>query len=171
MSDEEGLSLKVLDWEEAAGFLGQLALVARLVISFLGLVIFAVAIVVINNAMMMATLQRVREIGTLRAIGGQKGLVVSMILVETVVLVFAFGLAGTALGAAIMAVLGTKGIPATREELYFFFSGPKLLPTLSAGNILLAFAVVFVVSVLSALYPALLATRVPPATAMGTAEE
>ncbi len=49
-----------------------------------------------------------------------------------------------------------------------------LFVILVAVGVLLAAALaigVLVVSVLSALYPALLATRVPPATAMGTAEE
>ena len=61
-------------------------------------IIFVVALVIINNAMMMATLQRVREIGTMRAIGAQRGFVLGMVLLETVVLGLVFGAAGALLG-------------------------------------------------------------------------
>ena len=43
-----------------------------MVLNIAVLIIFVVALVIINNAMVMATLQRVREIGTLRAVGAQR---------------------------------------------------------------------------------------------------
>lgn len=171
LSDAQGLKLKTMTWEQAAGILGQLTLVAKLVLYFAVFVIFVVAIVIINNAMMMATLQRVREIGTLRAIGSRKGFILLMILVETAVLGAAFGLAGLLLGGGVMQLLGHYGIAAANEQLYFFFSGPRLYPIATADNFLAGFLVVLIVSAISTLYPAFLATRVSPVTAMQAAEE
>lgn len=171
VNEREGLGLKTLTWEEAAGVLGQLTLVAKLILYFAVFVIFVVAIVIINNAMMMATLQRVREIGTLRAIGSRRGFILLMILVETAVLGAAFGLAGLLLGGGVMQLLGRSGIAAPNDQLYFFFSGPRLYPVATADNYLTGLAVVLVVSALSTLYPAFLATRVSPVTAMQAAEE
>jgi ABC-type antimicrobial peptide transport system permease subunit len=48
----------------------------------------------------------------------------------------------------------------------FFFSGPSLVPHLGASGLAISLAVVIVVSSLSGLYPALIATRVAPAKAM-----
>jgi ABC-type antimicrobial peptide transport system permease subunit len=62
------------------------------------------------------------------------------------------------------------GIPAGSDELYFFFSGPRLLPTLSASNLIVAFILVVGVSLFSTFYPAFMATRVSPVTAMQTDE-
>jgi ABC-type antimicrobial peptide transport system permease subunit len=90
--------------------------------------------------------------------------------VETVLLGFVFGLGGAAVGSGIMAALGQAGIPAGNEALYFFFSGPRLYPTLSAGNLVAAFVIVLLVSAISTLYPAFLATRVSPLQAMQTDE-
>ena len=62
-------------------------------------------------------------------------------------------------------MLGTAGIPASSPTLYIFFSGPKLFPELGASNLVVAFVIVLLVSALSTLYPAFLATRVSPITA------
>jgi ABC-type lipoprotein release transport system permease subunit len=52
--------------------------------------------------------------------------------------------------------------------MYFVVSGPRLFPTLSAGSLIGAYLVVFVVTCASALYPALMAARVPPVKAMAS---
>jgi len=66
---QDGLTLKAIDWQAAAGLIGQFIGVARMVLYVAILIIFLIALVIINNALVMATLERVREIGTLRAIG------------------------------------------------------------------------------------------------------
>jgi ABC-type antimicrobial peptide transport system permease subunit len=131
------------------------------------LIVFVVALVIINNAMVMATLQRVKEIGTMRAIGAQRRFVVAMLLVEIGTVAVAFGLAGALLGGAVVwAIRAAGGIPAVTDLLYFVFSGPALLPRLGPATAAASVAVVLAVAILSALYPALLAMRVAPVEAM-----
>jgi ABC-type lipoprotein release transport system permease subunit len=166
LSDREHLGLRVVSWREAAGILGQFILLATVVLLMAVAIIFIVAMVIINNSVMMATLQRTPEVGTMRAIGAPRGFILWMVLVETVTLGLIFGGAGAALGAGVIALLHWRGIPAGNETLYFFFSGPRLFPTLSPWNIVVALVVVVLVTVLSTLYPAFLATRVAPVRAM-----
>jgi len=168
ISDQQNLGLKVIDWQKAAGNLGQFVYVAKFILYFATAIIFVVALVIINNAVVMATLQRVREIGTLRAIGAQRGFVLSMVLTETVVLGLVFGTVGVLLGSGFVLWLQYYGIGAGNDFLYFFFSGPRLYPALSAGSIVGAFIVVVIVTCASALYPALMATRVSPIRAMAS---
>ncbi|WP_338867520.1 ABC transporter permease [Myxococcus stipitatus] len=165
-----GLKLRAASWQQAAGFIGQFVLLAKLVLYFFVFIVFVVALVIINNAMMMATLQRAREVGTMRAIGAQSSFILSMVLVETLLLGFVFGLGGALAGSGIMFNLGANGIPANNDALYFFFSGPRLFPTLSASNLIAAFVIVLGVSAISTFYPAFLATRVSPLQAMQTDE-
>ena len=106
----------------------------------------------------------------MRAIGAQRSFVVTMVLVETLVLAFTFGAAGAAVGAAVVRWLHVRGIPAFRDELYFFFSGPVLRPELSPGIIALAIGVTAVVSLIAVIIPTYLATRVAPVTAMQATE-
>ncbi len=166
--DQQKLGLSVIDWQKAAGNLGQFVFVAKAILFFATFIIFVVALVIINNAVVMATLQRIREIGTMRAIGAQRRFVLSMVLIETMVLGLAFGTVGSGLGSLFVIWLGKAGLPAGNEFLYFFFSGPRLFPWLNAGSLIGAFFVVLIVTCISALYPARMATRVSPIQAMAS---
>ncbi|OFX19434.1 MAG: hypothetical protein A2V77_04275 [Anaeromyxobacter sp. RBG_16_69_14] len=162
-----GLDLKAVSWQQASGMVGQFVMLARVILFTAVLIIFVVALVIINNAMVMATLQRVKEIGTLRAIGAQRRFVLGMVLLETVAVGLVFGAIGAALGAGAVWVVGSAGgIPARNDQMQFFFSGPSLVPHLGASGLAISLFVVIVVSSLSGLYPALIATRVAPAKAM-----
>ena len=165
-----GLPLKAITWQEASGFIGQMVVAFQAVLIVLVLIIFLVALVIIINALVMATLQRVQEIGTLRAVGAQRRFILSMLMLEGLVVAAVFGGAGVALGAIIVKVVGKIGIPAPNDVSYFFFSGPRLHLTLGTGNLIAALLIVFVVSGLSSLYPAWLAMRVNPRTAMQAEE-
>jgi hypothetical protein len=164
-----GLGLKVVDWQAASGLVGQFVTLLRIVLVTAVVIFFAIALVVINNAMVMATLQRVKEIGTMRAIGTQRRFVVAMLLVEIAAVGIVFGLAGAVLGGGVVAVIRLAGgIPAVTDLLYFVFSGPALFPTLGRGPVAVSLVIVIVVAILSALYPAFIAMRVTPVEAMAT---
>src|SRR5208282_2720653 len=166
LSEREHLGVSALSWQDASGILGQLVNLARLVLYIAAFIIFVVAMVIINNAMMMATLRRTAEVGTMRAIGAQRGFVLNMVLAETLTLGVVFGTAEALLGALLMAWVGSIGIRATADVMYFFFSGPRLYPHLSSVNVLAAMAIVIVVSLVSTLYPPFLPPRLPPVRAM-----
>jgi ABC-type lipoprotein release transport system permease subunit len=162
-----GLPLKAISWQTAAGVLGQFATLMQAVLFAAVLIIFVVALVVINNALVMATLERVREIGTLRAIGAQRRFILVMLVLESIVIGLASGATGALIGGAILLVLGRVGIPAVSDVMTFFFSGPRLYPTVGARELLFAMTSVLIVSVISGIYPAWLAMRVSPREAMG----
>ncbi len=166
-----GMKVKAVTWLEASGIVGQSMGLLRMVLYLAVLIIFAVALVIINNAMVMATLQRVKEIGTMRAIGAQRRFVLVLVVVEVVTTGLVFGGLGAALGIAIVHAIGwTGGIAATNDTMYFLFSGPALIPRLGTASLVTSVAIVFLVSILSALYPAVLAMRVTPLEAMQSDE-
>jgi len=165
-----GLPLKAIGWQKASGMVGQFVTLIRAVLYVSVLIIFAVALVIINNALVMATLERIAEIGTLRAIGSQRRFLLGMLLVEALTVGGLFGGLGAALGAGIVAILHAVGIPASNDIFYFFFSGPRLHPVLSVTNVALALAIVLVVSGASSIYPGFLAMRVSPRQAMQSDE-
>ncbi len=168
-ADAAGLKLKVIDWEAASGMVGQFVLLLRGILIFAVIIFFGVALVIINNAMVMAALARVKEVGTMRAIGAQRRFVVGMLLVEIITVSVVFGLAGAALGGGVVAVIrATGGIPATSDLLFFLFSGPALLPRIGGTSVVASLVLVLGVAVASALYPAWIAMRVTPVEAMST---
>lgn len=156
----------VVSWTRASGFLGKFIDFFRLLLGGVVGAFAFIALIVVTIGMTIATLQRTQTIGTMRAIGAQRGFVVAMVLTETAVLGLVFGLLGALVGAGVVLWLHSAGIPAWRDELYFFFSGPVLRPELTGDGVLLAVAVTMAVSLLAVVFPTVLATRVSPVTAM-----
>jgi ABC-type lipoprotein release transport system permease subunit len=170
-AEKAGMKVKAVTWLDASGIVGQSMGLLRMVLYLAVLIIFAVALVIINNAMVMATLQRVKEIGTMRAIGAQRRFVLVLVVVEVVTTGLVFGGLGALVGILIVQAIGwSGGIAATNDTMYFLFSGPALIPRLGTASLLTSVAIVFLVSILSALYPAVLAMRVTPLEAMQSDE-
>ena len=167
LSKDSGLRVQVIDWEEASGIVGQFVAVIRIVLYSSILIIFLVALAIINNSMLIATMERVGEIGTMRAIGGQRGFVLAMFMLETAVLGVLAGSAGGLAAAGLITFFGQFGIPAMGlDVLIFLFAGPRLFPTLGVEEVLFGLSSIVLVSVASTLYPAVVATRVQPIVAM-----
>jgi ABC-type lipoprotein release transport system permease subunit len=165
---QDGLGLKIATWQQATGFLGGMAMGVTAILYFAMFIIIVAAIVVILSALLMATLRRSTEIGTMRAIGAQRGFVLRMILAETLGITICFGGLGAALGALFIWIVGRVGYGATSDFAYFFFAGPRFFPHMGVGNIVAALVIILIGTSIATLYPAILATRVSPVQAMQT---
>ncbi len=162
----EPLGLKVADWQQATGIIGQITLVVRAVLLAAIAILFLVTIVILNNSLVMATLERVSEFGTLRAIGAQKGFVNAMVIFETAVLGVIAGAVGAVAGVVFITWVHSVGIPAPADLFQVIFGGPRLYPTVTVGNVVAGLVATLVVAVFATLYPARLAVGVQPVVAM-----
>jgi putative ABC transport system permease protein len=97
--------LTVTTWEERASFYGQVRNLYLGVFAFLGSIVFVLVVLACSNTLVMAAMERVRELGTLRAIGTTGGQLAAMLLAEALWLGLLGGLAGDLLGAATIALL------------------------------------------------------------------
>lgn len=167
---QKKLGLQVVDWETASGIVGQFVILVRIVLFIAITIIFLVALVIINNSMIMATMERVSEIGTMRAIGAQGSFVLWLFMTETFILGLVAGLLGAGAAWGLIAFLGAVGIPAEGDALTFLFSGPKLFPAIRLSNVLGGLVSILFVSAVAAFFPSLIATKVKPAVAMQAKE-
>jgi len=159
-------NLKAEPWLEVSGALGQLAFVIRAILYvFLGTVYFIGAFIV-ANAVLMSTLQRTREIGIIRAIGGQRDFVRRLIMGEVLLMSAIFGTFGVSAALLLISWLSRVGIPAPNEIFEFVFSGPRLHLTISVTSIVISYLIAIAVSIVASLYPVAKAVRVAPVTAM-----
>ncbi len=163
--DWTGQKLDVTSWEDELSFM-MWTLQALNGLSFVLMVILvAIVITGIMNTMWIAIRERTREIGTLRAIGMQRGSVVRMFLWES----FALGVLGAVLGAllgvGIAAILNAAHIHVPLSVQLFLMTDTLQLTVLPAA---LASAVVLIslVTGAAALYPAFRASRLKPVDAM-----
>lgn len=164
--DALDLPLQVIDWRQASGIVGQFLYVVQAVLVISLLIIFLVALLIINNSMVMATLDRTAEIGTMRAIGARRWVVIALFMGETVLLGIISGSLGAMAAVGLITWLGHVGIPAFQDVLVLLFAGPRLYPQVNVEQVLFGLVTVTVVGVISTLYPALLAARVQPIVAM-----
>lgn len=163
--DWTGQKLDVTSWEDELSFM-MWTLQALGGLSFV-LMVILIAIVVtgIMNTMWIAIRERTREIGTLRAIGMQRGSVVRMFLWESFLLGLLGAILGAVLGQIVASLLNSAQIHVPLSVQLFLMSDTltlKVLPSALVGAVLL----ISIVTGAAAVYPALRASRLKPADAM-----
>lgn len=170
LSKSQKLGIQVVDWAQASGIVGQFVMVIRSVLYTCIFIIFLVAVVIINNTMVMATMERTFEIGTMRAIGAQRGFVMALFLFETMLLGLIAGGIGSLLSVGVISYLGHVGIPAPADVIVVLFAGPRLYPTITLSNVGFGMSVITFISLLSTFYPARIAATIAPVVAMSGKE-
>jgi putative ABC transport system permease protein len=116
--------------------------------------------------MLMSVHERTREIGTVRALGMRRGVVVRMFVAEGLVLGLLSAAAGVALGGALVLYLGARGIAMSTMTLAWLAGGDHLWPVLRAPSVGRASLAIVALSTLAALYPARVASRLEPREAL-----
>ncbi|WP_444913500.1 ABC transporter permease [Microbulbifer sp. TRSA007] len=162
--EQNNLNLEIKSWEELAGYYHQVVGLFNGVFGFITVIVLVIVALSISNTMLMAVMERTRELGTIRAMGGTPRQVVNLILLESVFL----GLIGSLLGLLIGA-LAAKGITyaewmmprppgSTQDYPIRVFVVPDIL--------LKTFLLGFCISLVSSLYPAIKASRLPVVKAL-----
>ena len=122
----------------------------------------------IINTMLMAVLERTREIGMLKAIGMQRVRIFLMIIFETVVLSLVGGPIGLVLGYLTVWRTGTTGIDfsAYADSLSQYGYGTMFYPLLEADMYLILMVTVLITALVGAIYPAYKAVSLNPLEAI-----
>ena len=166
---ESGLTadgIVVEGWRWGAGFIADLALGVRTILNAVIAVTAIVALIIITNTLIISVTERAGEIGTIRALGGQKSFVRSMITLEVLMIAVGFGAVGVAIGGLAVGVVNVVGLEATNLFLQVLFGGATLHPVLSPASLVTAIVAVALIGVGASLYPASVALRVSPVRAM-----
>lgn len=162
-----GAALTSENWRWGAGFVAEIAFGIGTALNGIILVVAIVAVLIIMNTILISVTERMSEIGTIRAIGGQKRFVRGMITAEVLMTTLVFGLIGIVLGSGIVTALGATGITASNLFLQILFGGASLNPTLSISSLYVSLLVVAVIGVVASLYPVSVALGIAPVQAMG----
>ncbi len=162
--------LLVESWREIAP---ELELFLSMTDSFLWVLIGIIMIALIFgiiNTMLMAVLERYRELGMLMAIGMNKWRIYLMIVIETIFLSLVGGPVGVCLGLLTMYWLGLQGIDlsAYSEGLREYGYSSILYPYIENSTYIYVTIGVIITALLGALYPAYKAVRLNPTEALHT---
>lgn len=161
-TNKEGKTmLEVHTWSELSPF-ATIARMIDLLTLFIKVMLISIVLVSVMNVMMMAVFERIREIGTIAAIGTPPGRILSLFLAEGLML----GLVGTIAG-IILSLAAIFGINVWSPTFAFGQQQNLVMaPTIAAGDVLSIAAMVIVVAVVASLQPAWKASRMDPITAL-----
>jgi len=122
----------------------------------------------IINTMLMAVLERTKELGMLMSIGMNKSRVFKMIMIETVFLSLIGGIVGIIMGAIVTIATANSGIDISFVSEGFGAMGYDSIvyPVLKIKNVIDVVIMVFITGILAAIYPALKALKLKPAEAI-----
>lgn len=166
--DDNGIPAQAGDWEAAAGPFATTADVIRQVFNVAIIIVGIVALIIMMNTLVISVIERTSEIGTMRALGAQKGFVWRMFLVETITITTVFGIAGSLLSFLVVGILNMIGIPATNVFLRVLFAGEALHPSLSAVTVLTSLLIATIVGIAAHIYPVSVALKIAPIRAIQT---
>ena len=152
---------EVHPWEKLTPFYN-IARMIDVMSIFVKIMLVAVVLISIMNVMIMAVYERVREIGTIAAIGTLPGKILSMFTIEGFCLGVIGVLIGDILGLVIILILNFAGIT-------FDFGQQKgliLHATIAPKDVFMISGIVILVSVIASLQPAFKASRMEPIKAL-----
>jgi putative ABC transport system permease protein len=154
-------SLEIHTWEGLSPFYN-VARMLSVMTFFIKLMLVALVLISVLNVMIMAVYERVREIGTMAAIGTPPGKIMALFMLEG----FYMGVLGTVTGCgAGMLLIFTLNL----AHITFNFGqqqGLVLQAGIHPGALLSICAIVIFISVLASLEPAFKASRMEPITAL-----
>jgi ABC-type lipoprotein release transport system permease subunit len=160
-----GQKLDITNWEDEISFIKWTVAALDGLTGLLTFVLLVIIAVGIMNTLWIAIRERTREIGTLRAIGMQRGYVLVMFLLEALVL----GLLGTSVGAAaglgVCTALNAADVTVPVAVQMFILSD-KLHLVVNLGSMLGAVTFITLCTTTISLVPSFLAARMKPVTAM-----
>lgn len=155
-------------WKVAAGPFAQSIDVVRIVFDIAIIIVAVVAIIIMMNTLVISVIERTGEIGTMRALGAQKGFVRKMFFIETLAIALVFGAIGTVLAFGAVGILNALHIQASNAFLQILFAGKVLHTAVNPLSVLSSLILMVLVAVLAHLYPVSLALKIEPVRAMQT---
>jgi len=157
---------RVETFEEAGRFSFSIIQANQTALAVLSGFLFLAAAVGIVNSMLMSVHERTREIGTVRALGMRRAMVVRLFILEGLALGMVAAATGIAVGAAGVLYYGARGIPMDTMTLAWVAGGDHLFPVLTVTNVARAALAIAGLSTAAAVYPAITASRLEPREAL-----
>jgi ABC-type lipoprotein release transport system permease subunit len=160
--------LDVLTWEEMAPNLVRSIMIVDTMMYISFFIIFITVIFSIANTLVMAIMERFREIGVMKSIGTSPRMVFYMVVFESMLLGVTGLVGGIAFGYAAMMLLSVTGIDLSvySETLRAMGSGSIIYPSVRAFDVFMASTIVLFTAFCAAIVPARKAAQIEPVKAL-----
>jgi len=161
---------EVLNWKEIQPDLAMIAdFIGQIYAIFMVIILAALAFGIVNT-MLMAVLERTRELGMLMAVGMNRRKIFIMIMLESIFLSVVGGFAGMAVSEVVIAITGKTGINLMKysEGMEAIGYSAHLFPTIDAQFFVSTTILIVLTGIISSIYPARKALKLNPVEAIRT---
>lgn len=159
------LKMEVMPWDVIAKIFKDIMNIQNAVFWVVKVVLLIIVVSSIINTMLMSVFERVREIGTMMAIGMLKQKVTILFLMETVILGIIGGVIGICLSGIILTFFNIHGFTYTAPGTDFPLT---IYPYVNFFDVVFAYLFSIIASLVSAAYPAYKASSLMPTEALRT---
>ncbi len=158
--------LEVLTWRDLNKLFVEFETMAQTYIAFFYMIILAITASVIVNTLIMSVYERTREIGILAAIGMRGGRIMGLFLAESSLLAIGGVLMGLILGVLSVYLFNINGFYIGKMGLTGILVSDTIRAKLTLNNTINVSVMTFVATIISGLYPAVMASKLEPVEAL-----
>lgn len=155
--ERKGFDLEIKSWDELAPFYHSVVSLYNGIFRFIGGIIGIIVIFSIANTLLMSVMERVNEIGTIRAMGATRPLVLKSFIYEGIIIGIIGGIIGVIIGIIMSCLININGIPMpaapsmTRGYVAYIIITPRVL--------IYGFLLALVTAFISSIFPARKASK------------
>jgi len=156
--------IQVISMAQVQGTIFNLISSAKVMANAIALIAIFIAVIGVVNTILMSVFERTKEIGLMKALGANRFDIFRIIWIETTIVCFLGGLAGT-----VLAYLGTNVVEKILRHFLPYTPGGSLI-LITPQLILFSFLGAIVLGLVSGVYPALRACNLRPIEAIRSSE-
>lgn len=162
----KGSNYSVLTWQEMNQMILETEKMANGYMFFLYLIVLAITSTVIMNTLIMAVFERTREIGILSSLGMKSFRIMLMFLAESSLIGVGGILMGLVLGMLIVGYFSTFGFYIGNLGMTGMLISNTIYAKLTLADTISLSITAYIITILSGLYPAVMASRMEPVEAL-----
>lgn len=159
-------NLEIKTWRDLNALFVEYETMAQSYIGIFYMIILAISASVIINTLIMSVYERTREIGILSAIGMRGNRIMMLFLAESSMLAIGGVLMGLVIGVLATLYFNRNGFYIGNMGLSGIMITDTIYAKLTMDNLINLTIMTFVVTILSGLYPAVMASRMQPVAAL-----
>ncbi len=165
-SPNDEKAVEILAFNKFMKLVDGMGMALKALLTFIGSLTLAIGGVGLTNIMLASVMDRTREIGMLKAIGGRRRTILAQFLLEALVIVAAGALLGVLFGVLATWTLGSMPLLGPLFKRSGAENVGRVQLHVSAASLMISIAVLFVIGVVAGMAPAIKASRLDPVEAL-----